>query len=537
MTGNGPLLLLFLLILLPGSHPMKIRQIYVKAGEVVTLHCPHSHKETKPTWTCYTPQETDLSNLSSAEQNQMGFLIHERSLVILSATVKDQGNYSCSLWNTTVQSWFRLIVYTTLSSDLERKTQYPITCYSQEACTLTCPDRNIPDKNILNITTTGIVWKKGSDVTTDSLVGESVSKEVYYFSSVDEEDYGVYTCTRSYVYQGQTYNKTFTVILNVKPGEKWKQPEILSPKEKDVFYVDLGSTLMINCTAVLSSEFDEVLWLSENSFVDRNLSSSVFYTWTQDINDEETKMTASLIFKNVSEKDLSKHYTCKLISVSEPPSFVTITLAQKDHTSTFIVALSIVAMILVVALMALLYVKWKTDIAIFLRNTLGCYSSISDGKSYDAYLMCYKSDSDGALNEDDRKWLENILEEFGYTLCFHDRDVLPEEPVEEAVSECIDQSRTVVLIPTTSDPGPGSGLLTDYGALVEQHSHVVFIRTETNGPKRSQSLKGLDKTGRCVTWKGMSSRLSSSSFCKELRYYLPPPQHKNKETTVRMIRP
>lgn len=519
MTGKVPLLLL--LILLPGSDPMKIRETYVKAGEMVTLHCPYSQKETKRTWTCYTPQETDLSNLSSAEQNQMGILISERSLVILSATVKYEGNYSCSLWNTTIQSWFRLIVYTTLSSDLERKTQYPVTCYSQETCTLTCPDRNIPDKNTLNATS--IVWQKAD---------KSVSKEVYSFSSVDERDRGVYTCTRSYLYQGQTYNKTFTVILNVKPREKWNRAEILSPKEKDVFYVDMGSTLMINCTAVLSSEFDNVLWLSENSFVDRNPSSSVFYTQTQDINDEGTKTTVSLIFKKVSENDLSKHYTCKLESVSELPSFVTITLAQKDHTVTLIVVLSIVAVILVVALIALLYVKWKTDIAIFLRNTLGCYSSISDGKSYDAYLMCYKSDTDGALNEDDRKWLENILEEFGYTLCFHDRDVLPEEPVEEAVSECIDQSHTVVLIPTTSDPGPGSGLLTDYGALVEQHSHIVYIRTEANGPKRSQSLKGLDKTGRCVTWKGMSSRLSTSSFFKELRYYLPPPQHKNKKTAV-----
>lgn len=46
-----------------------------------------------------------------------------------------------------------------------------------------------------------------------------------------------------------------------------------------------------------------------------------------------------------------------------------------------------------------------------------------DGKSYDAFLMSYKSETDAGLNEDDRKWLERVLEErFGYSLC---RDILP----------------------------------------------------------------------------------------------------------------
>lgn len=123
------------------------------------------------------------------------------------------------------------------------------------------------------------------------------------------------------------------------------------------------------------------------------------------------------------------------------------------------------------------YVKLKIDIALFLRETLGCYRNTSggshvfgqitfvlkgtyfpqnwmvkssqpcrlylhrfvtavtkqlfvlvclDGKRYDAFLMCYKSDTDTGLNEDDRKCLESVLEErFGYSLCFCDRDILP----------------------------------------------------------------------------------------------------------------
>lgn len=41
----------------------------------------------------------------------------------------------------------------------------------------------------------------------------------------------------------------------------------------------------------------------------------------------EIRMTASLVLKNVSAKDLSKNYTCKLETTSDPSSSVTITLA------------------------------------------------------------------------------------------------------------------------------------------------------------------------------------------------------------------
>lgn len=48
------------------------------------------------------------------------------------------------------------------------------------------------------------------------------------------------------------------------------------------------------------------------------------------------------------------------------------------------------------------------------------------GKSYDAFVMYYQSDTDAGLNEPDRRFLEIALEErLGYRLCLYDRDVLP----------------------------------------------------------------------------------------------------------------
>ncbi len=53
---------------------------------------------------------------------------------------------------------------------------------------------------------------------------------------------------------------------------------------------------------------------------------------------------------------------------------------------------------------------------------------VLDGKSYDAFLMCYESDTDSGLKDCDIKWLMRGLEDrFGYNLCLYDRDVSPGE--------------------------------------------------------------------------------------------------------------
>ena len=115
-------------------------------------------------------------------------------------------------------------------------------------------------------------------------------------------------------------------------------------------------------------------------------------------------------------------------------------------------ALSIVIIVMVIVLTVVGCVKFKMGNALPLQDALASYSSFSggihvsgssvrsslavsecdstvfgvvclDGKSYDAFLMSYESVTDAGLNEDDRKWLERVLEDtFGYSLC---RDISP----------------------------------------------------------------------------------------------------------------
>ena len=105
--------------------------------------------------------------------------------------------------------------------------------------------------------------------------------------------------------------------------------------------------------------------------------------------------------------------------------------------------------------------------------------------------------------------------------------------VAEAVLDCIEESRTVLLVPSSPDTGPGSGLLSAiHAALVQRQTRLVFIKTEKTEVLRSgsfpQALQIVSEAGACVNWKGMRSMPPSSPFWKELRYHLPAPQHASK---------
>lgn len=71
-------------------------------------------------------------------------------------------NLSCDDFdrNNSKQIWFTLMVYTTPSREYEERTMYSLTCYTQESCSLKCPDVNTPAVNTLNMTSNGIIWHK-----------------------------------------------------------------------------------------------------------------------------------------------------------------------------------------------------------------------------------------------------------------------------------------------------------------------------------------------------------------------------------------
>lgn len=58
------------------------------------------------------------------------------------------------------QFCFKLTVLAAQSPGTDPRTTYSQTCFTQQACTLMCPDVNTPAPNTPNLTANGIVWHK-----------------------------------------------------------------------------------------------------------------------------------------------------------------------------------------------------------------------------------------------------------------------------------------------------------------------------------------------------------------------------------------
>eukprot|EP00063_Salmo_salar_P033252 XP_014008087.1 PREDICTED: interleukin-18 receptor 1-like [Salmo salar] len=285
--------------------------------------------------------------------------------------------------------------------------------------------------------------------------------------------------------------------------------------------------------AVLSSETDLLQWLENRSFVEENQETlPVFYNTSE----ENGHHQASLVIRQVSEEQLRNRYTCQVESPSRN-SNVSIIFQQKSPPQFHFLVLGILGVFAVtVVVVTVVYVKLKVDIILFLRDDLGWHHhNVSDGKRYDAYVLCYKSDTESGVSEEDRRQVEEVLEEeYGYSLCLYDRDVLPGEAVAEAVLGCIEQSRRLILVPSSLGLNPGQdsqySLLTGlHAALVERQTWLVLIQTESAPDSQvdleldslPEALRLLAQSGHTVTWRGSHSKPLSSPFWKELRYRMP----------------
>lgn len=89
---------MWLLACFTGACPHRPREVYVKAGEMVSLLCPRRQNQQKLLWTSPILPEGDVDvELSEDGFRRTGLLVGGKSLVVLSASVSHQGNYSCSV--------------------------------------------------------------------------------------------------------------------------------------------------------------------------------------------------------------------------------------------------------------------------------------------------------------------------------------------------------------------------------------------------------------------------------------------------------
>ncbi|XP_029603303.1 interleukin-18 receptor 1-like isoform X1 [Salmo trutta] len=506
-----------------------VQPVHVREGEMAVLQCPlrttmAGHREGNLTlaWSNHS---------GPGELQEPAVWRSEDTLVILRVSPNQQGSYSCSLLDASGQplrtAWFNITVFSgQCYTDMD---VYVSTCYLRQSCEkLTCTSDSIPQ----NFTKHNYTWYKNCDTELPSDFGDG------YLMSASENDSGYYTCTSYYTYNsnlhdGQVFTLSRTMERTVREGRPQVMPKIIRPQDGEVINVDMGSTVVVVCMAVLSSESDLLYWLENRSFVEDNQETLPVFSNTSEENGHHQ---ASLVIRQVSEEQLRNRYTCQVESPSRN-SNVSIIFQQKSPPQFHFLVLGIVGVFAVtVVVVTVVYVKLKVDIILFLRDDLGWHHhNVSDGKRYDAYVLCYKSDTESGVSEEDRRQVEEVLEEeYGYSLCLYDRDVLPGEAVAEAVLGCIEQSRRLILVPSSLGLNPGQdsqySLLTGlHAALVERQTWLVLIQTESAPDSQvdleldslPEALRLLAQSGHTVTWRGSHSKPLSSPFWKELRYRMP----------------
>ncbi|KAJ8388562.1 hypothetical protein AAFF_G00132760 [Aldrovandia affinis] len=535
--GMMILLLLLLLLFFPDSQGAagRVDRVYVREGEVGLLRCRLSAEpgdgDVFVEWEVLSLLDPSgpVGVLGPGGQSARPVIQQSETLLIVNATQRDEGIYTCALRNASgilrPPDRFNLTVF--------RDSCYtPAALYSREEghvgeshtvqCLFSCD----------GIPLCSITWRKDC---TSSFPGNR--RMNVYIENVQMGDAGKYTCTRSYWHGSQMFNMSATFDLTVTEAGLTVDPRIVEPQDNDEIEVDMGKAAVIPCRAVYrikpELEFlENIFWVN----VSEDLSQPVYYNETVsggELREDRTyHRIAWLVFRSVSPVHLNTKYTCRLQS-GYGGEDVSITLKQRVVAPSRVLWLRIVGGVCVAtaALLVVVYVKLRMDIVLFLRRLLRRTSwSASDGKRYDAYIMRYKASVEEALTEEEQTLIPHVLEtHFGYQLCLYDRDVPVGGAVSEVVLESIEQSHRLLLLPSALEPGSRdeAGLGGEYAllsglhaALVDRQTRLVLVERAPRGQLDSlpEALRLLARSGGTVAWRGESSTRLSSTFWKKLRF-------------------
>ncbi|KAJ7983880.1 hypothetical protein DPEC_G00370270 [Dallia pectoralis] len=476
----------------------KVSNLYVREGEMAVLRC-------RKLWVCRTKCHDGNVTLTWNNHSGPGREEFGDTLVILRVSPNNQGSYSCSLIGARGQPLATMGFYINVYSDkcyTHLALYLTPTCNEKESCKkLPCSEESVPG----NFTRLNSTWYKDCDTKLDNSFNDG------YLQSADMKDSGNYTYTLYYAFKSQVFSLSRTMQRTVKPGTYHLDPQISRPRDGDIIEVDMGSPIAVVCSAVMEDSFSVLFWLENGSFVeDNNDTLPVFYNSSKKSKVEE----ATLVIKQVSEEHLNRNYTCKLQSTSVA-IHASITFKQKRPARFHLLILIVVGTFVITALVVtVVYVKLKVDIVLFLRDDLGLHHHKAyDGKCYDAYVLCCKSDMGSGVSEEDRRNIEAVLEEeYGYSLCLFDRDILPGQAVTEAVLASIEKSRRLILVSSETGLNPGQDSLYElhiglHAALVERKSHLILIQTEFGSDSgSSQDIQDDLKATGCSSWSNQDTR-------------------------------
>ncbi|XP_059973579.1 interleukin-18 receptor 1 isoform X1 [Mesoplodon densirostris] len=378
------------------------------------------------------------------------------------------------------------------------------------------------------------------------------------------KDQGYYTCMFFLLHNGKLFNvtKTFNITIvgaihlysciprianrqsttnflssnctNVLPYSSGDNsniiPALFGPKLTHV-KVELGKDVQLNCSALLN-EKDVIYW---NIWKKNGNDPNVHEEEGIRIRTSEGKWLASKILRieNVNENNLNFSYNCTAASEGGIDTKSFILLKKEDpvdipghiFTRGMIVAVLISVVIVCLVTVGAIY---RVDLVLFYRHFLGRDETLTDGKTYDAFVSYLKEcqPENGEEHTFAVEILPRVLEKhFGYKLCIFERDVVPGRAVVDEIHSLIEKSRRLIIVLSKSYMSNEvryeleSGL---HEALVERKIKIILIEFTPVGDFTflPQSLKLL-KSHRVLKWQADKSLSYNSRFWKNLLYLMP----------------
>ncbi|XP_026984528.1 interleukin-18 receptor 1 isoform X4 [Sagmatias obliquidens] len=343
------------------------------------------------------------------------------------------------------------------------------------------------------------------------------------------KDQGYYTCMFFLLRNGKLFNVTKTFNITIVGDNSNIIPALLGPKLTHV-KVELGKDVQLNCSALLN-EKDVIYW---NIWKKNGKDPNVHEEEGTRIRTSEGKWLASKILRveTVNENNLNFSYNCTAASEGgiDTKSFILLKKDPVDIPGHIFTRGMIIAALISVVIVCLVTVCaiYRVDLVLFYRHFLGRDETLTDGKTYDAFVSYLKEcrPENGEEHTFAVEVLPRVLEKhFGYKLCIFERDVVPGRAVVDEIHSLIEKSRRLIIVLSKSYMSNEvryeleSGL---HEALVERKIKIILIEFTPVGDFTflPQSLKLL-KSHRVLKWQADKSLSYNSRFWKNLLYLMP----------------
>uniref|UniRef100_A0A8C5P2H8 Interleukin-18 receptor 1 n=1 Tax=Jaculus jaculus TaxID=51337 RepID=A0A8C5P2H8_JACJA len=342
-------------------------------------------------------------------------------------------------------------------------------------------------------------------------------------------DEGNYSCVFFLYHNGKLYNITKTFIITVVPEHSKVIPAVLGP-EFSYVEVQLGKDVELICSALLNED-DTFYWnFHDDNVLHPNVhEEQSMRTW---ISEGKRHASKTLRIEKVTENNLNFLYNCTVTNpeATDTRSFILIRKGMTDIPGHMFTGGIVMAVVLSVAVVCsvILCIIYKVDVALFYRRLVKRDETLTDGKTYDAFVsylrVCHPEHGEEYTFAVET--LPKVLEKhFGYKLCIFERDVVPGGAVVEEIHSLIQKSRRLIIILSETFMSNEARFELESGlheALVERKIKVILIEfmPVRNFTLLPQSLKLL-KSHRVLKWKAQESLPYNSRFWKNLLYLMP----------------